>query len=504
MRRCWIITLGCIFILASCGLPFGSQPASTGTPGRSPVSRCGDGICGGGESLASCPQDCPATTFSGQIKTTTILSEGLDIAVMVASPQTPRYPEGAGIVLVASPIFTPTNGFITDPDLTSLGLVQVSYLWPGEVDSRTGTRSSGTFDYGGDLSVKVLRDVIRFAANRMADVNGHYIVSMTSVPPLVGEVGVYAFSDAGIAAIRAFSLYGSQFQGLTYFIGREVPTEDTLSAMETGYFDAAGQAVHNPFYVYPTNFSFASITLNYTNLRWDPAYTSSYSKALGRPYLDLDGNGRISPGDYVFDGQIPVMFGKRYYSALLTQALLSNGALSLAAWPADLATPQEAARDWQIRQTAGLFETMQDDGIVQNMKVMLVFAQNDHAQVALDKPHIHQLYQGFQFEARLWVRLNPDRAYVESLIQNAGAPLPATPGATPTPGPNLNFPDNPANSQPADWAQIGAYAYPGQGLAGSLVPLAAVAEMADREHSGDWNDNLGQVLYTYPAPTPQP
>ncbi len=142
--------------------------------------------------------------------------------------------------------------------------------------------------------------------------------------------------------------------------------------------------------------------------------------------------------------------------------------------------------------------------IVQNMKVMLVFAQNDHAQVAQDKPHIHQLYQGFRFEARLWVRLNPDRAYVESLIQIAGATLPGTPGITPTPGPNLDFPDNPANTQPADWAQIGAYAYPGQGLAGSLVPLAAVAEMADRAHSGDWDENLGQVLYTYPAPTPQP
>jgi hypothetical protein len=92
---------------------------------------------------------------------------------------------------------------------------------------------------------------------------------------------------------------------------------------------------------------------------------------------------------------------------------------------------------------------------------------------------------------------------VESLIQSAGVVLPGTPGITPTPGPNLDFPDNPANTQPSDWAQIGAYAYPGQ-EAGSLVPLAAVAEMADRAHSGDWSENLGQVLYTYPVPTPQP
>ena len=504
MRRLWILALSCVFILASCGFPIGRQPAATGTPGLLPASRCGDGFCSSNESAASCPLDCPLTKFSGRIKTTTIISEGSDIVVMVASPQVPRYPEGAGIVVVASPIFTPTNGFITAPDLTSLGLIQVSYLWPGETDPRTGTRSTGTFDYGGEHSVNILRDVIRFASNRMADKNGRYIVSMASVPPLVAEVGVYAFSDAGIAAVRAFSLYGSQFQGLQYFIGREVPTVDTLSAMETGYYNDAGQPVYNPFYVYPTNFNFASLTLNYTNLRWDPAYTSSYSKAVGRPYLDLDGNGKISAGDFVFDGQIPVMFGKRYYSVALTQALLNNGALAQTAWPADLATPQEAAQNWQIRQTTGLFESMQDDTIVQDLKVMLVFAQDDHNQVTQDKPHIHQLYQGFEFEARLWVRLNPDRSYVESLIQVAGTGLPGTPGLTPTPGPNLAFPDNPANTQPADWAQIGAYAYPGQGLAGSLVPLAAVAEMADRTHSGDWDNNLGAVLYIYPTPTPQP
>ena len=141
MRRFWILALAGIFILASCAPPSRSKS----TPAATPAS------------------------FTGQVKTTTILSEGLDIAVMVASPRAPRYAEGAGVVVVASPIFTPVEGFITDPDLTSLGLVQVSYLWPGKTDARTRARSSGAFDYGGDQSVKILRDVIRYAANRMAD-----------------------------------------------------------------------------------------------------------------------------------------------------------------------------------------------------------------------------------------------------------------------------------------------------------------------------------------------
>jgi hypothetical protein len=36
------------------------------------------------------------------------------------------------------------------------------------------------------------------------------------------------------------------------------------------------------------------------------------------------------------------------------------------------------------------------------------------------------------------------------------------------------------------------------------VPLAAVAEMADRTHYGRWDENLGQVLYIYFPPTAQP
>lgn len=476
MRHFWILTLTGLFLLASCGSRSSSQSTPTETP----------------------------APFTGRVRTTTILSEGMDIAVMIASPQTARYTEGAGVVVVASPIFTETNGFMTDPALTSLGLVQVSYLWPGKTDLRTGLKSTGSFDYGGDQSVKVLRDVIRFAANRMADVDGRYMVSMAYVPPLVGEVGVYAFSDAGIAAIRALSLYGAQLQGLGYFIGREIPTVDTLSCLETGTYNSTGQPVHNPFYIYPTSYSTTALALNYTNLRWDPAYTSSFSKASGRPYLDLDGNGSLDSGDYIFDGLIPVMFGKRYYSTALTMALLTNNALSQDAWPADLATPQEAAQAWQIRQTPGLFTAMQNDEITKNMKVMLVFAQNEHAQVAQDKPHIHQLYQGFRFEARLWVRLNPDRSYVESMFQAAGVSSLGIAGETPTPGAMLEFPDNPANTQPTDWMQIGAYAYPGEGLADRLVPLAAVAEMADRTHDGLWDENLGQMLYTYPVPTSQP
>jgi hypothetical protein len=275
--------------------------------------------------------------------------------------------------------------------------------------------------------------------------------------------------------------------------------------MELGYYDDTNHPVYNPFYVYPTNYSPDGLTLNYSNLRWDPTYTDSHSKATGRPYLDLDGNGQISQGDFVFGWRVPIMLGKRYYSAKLTKALLDNGALTLAAWPADLATPDEAAQVWDYRQMTNRYKPF----IVQNLnwplKVMLVFAANDHLQVSADKPHIHQAFQEFRFQLGLWVRLNPDRSYVEDMLQKNVIVVSSTnPAVTATPTNGLEFPDNPANTQPDDWAKIGSYAYPQQGVPASLVPLAAVEEMADRSYDGRWDENFGQTLYTYSAPTPHP
>jgi hypothetical protein len=482
-----ILTLAFItFFLAGTGL-VGCSPASSTVPPATLESQCGDGSCGIGESYSSCPGDCPEGNFSGIIQTTFINSEGIgDIAVMVATPKAARYPEGAGVVVVGSPIFDAAAGFMTDPDLTSLGLIQVSYLWPGQTDARTGVKSNGRFDSGGEQSVKVLRDVIRFASGLTFDKNGRAIQAFAPVTPLTSEVGLYAFGDAGIAAINVFSAYGDVLSGVQYYIGRENPTVDTLACREAGYMDDTGQPVINPFYSYPASYSPSAINLTFTNLLWDPTYSDEHTGAVGRPFLDLDGNGIVSANDFLISWRVPVIDGKRTYSFALTQALLENGALSPTTWPSDVATPEQAALDWLSRQSTGQYANLRTT--MPDLKVMLVFAQEDLVQVAIDKPHIHQAFQGLRFEAGLWVRLNPDRAYVQALMPTAAE----------------NFPDNPTNTQPVDWMQIGDYAYPGNGSAGHLVPLAAVAEMADRAHYGRWDENLGQTLYIYFPPTEQP
>jgi hypothetical protein len=116
-----------------------------------------------------------------------------------------------------------------------------------------------------------------------------------------------------------------------------------------------------------------------------------------------------------------------------------------------------------------------------NLKVMLVMSRRDHVQPSRDKPHIHQAFDGFQHEAGLWTRLNPDQSYVMQLDPEFGA----------------IFPDNPANAEPADWISIGEWSYPQFRGAAALAPLAAIAEMADRLHENEWSENLEAPLVEF-------
>ena len=62
------------------------------------------------------------------------------------------------------------------------------------------------------------------------------------------------------------------------------------------------------------------------------------------------------------------------------------------------------------------------------------------------------------------------------------------------------FPDNPANTEPRDWMEVRAWGYrtpPASQITGVLVPLAAVAEMADRVRTNNWEANLAQTLFKY-------
>lgn len=399
------------------------------------------------------------------------------VAIRLKFPETGRYTaEGGGTkapVIVETPTFLTDDGiFHQSLDISSLGAIHVSMIWPGLSDPSTGFSSDGSYDYGGPNCLSALRHVLKFVIGQTTTFDGYRVSDLgggSGITPLPGNAGIYAFSHPGIPATLVMARYGAELSGISYFVGRENPTQDLLTAVELGHWDPSPpQNSANTFYNYPVDYDSADIDLNgdYAFVKWDDSNS--------RPYFD---NG--AGNSYYLGAKTPSMFGKRYYSQRLTQALLDNGALSLDAWPADLATPDEATENWPIRQTTTYYS--QIAATAPNLKVMLVFADNDHIQPALDKPHIHQAWDGFRKSAGLsWVRLNPDRTYVESLYGTAVA----------------TAPDTYANIEPANWNNMLSYGYPGSMQASATrFPQAAIAEMADRTEYSNWTSNLTDVLH---------
>lgn len=384
-----------------------------------------------------------------------------DIAIRVTLPEEQRYEEGAPVIVYTPTFFTPQNNFGKEDWVNEQGFILVEFLWPGIKDS--GLKSDGTFDYGGDYSMQAFRDVLLFALNEKENTDGDSLSDISRITPLSDNVGIYAFSHPGIAATNVLALYPEELKDVTYLVGRENPTIDKLSSVEVGHFEGDTKIL-NPFYEYPRDYNSTDLSIDYSSVRYDAASDTIY----------FDENSVLDGNEYALGERVPQMFGKRFYSVDLTQALRDNG-LTEATWPEDLATPEDTKEIWPSRETVENYVKLSD----LNLHIMLVFAEKDHVQPTRDNPNVHQAYDGFT-DAGLWVRLNPDRAYVEALKEEYG-PI---------------APDNTANTQPSDWNTIKEWAYPNV-IPSQMIAQAAIAEMADRVYTNTWDTNLENVLVTY-------
>jgi hypothetical protein len=391
------------------------------------------------------------------------------IAVRIEIPEESRYPEGAPIVVEVSTWFVKFTGFHRVNDTKRIGAITVSYLWPDREAPEYGVKSDGFYDYGGPLSLKVLRDVIRFASGEIPNIDGRHITELSELPALTDNVGLFASSHSGVVATNVLAYHGSEMPKVRYLVGRENPTRDEMYPLELGYFDDGRHPIFNPFYD-EENYSPTELTVDYSTVGW----YNEQPGDRGRPYWAA----KEGFEQHILHRVIcPKLFDKRYYSRALTQALLDNGALSLDNWPEDLATPAETHQYWPYRITVYNYPKFLTQA--PNLKVMLVFSKDDHVQAATKKPHIHQAWDGFYHAANLWVRMNPDRAYAHSI----------------NPDYYNAFPDNDANKEPPNWIYIRDFAFPAGPGTREDIWLASVAEMADRVQMNNWDVNLDQVFY---------
>ncbi|MBN2102854.1 T9SS type A sorting domain-containing protein [bacterium] len=404
---------------------------------------------------------------------TNIPSAGIGkIAVQIECPLYPRYPEGAPVVVEVSTWFVNFVEFHRVNDTKQIGALTISYLWPGRMDAATGIQSEGEYDYGGPVSLSALKDVIRFASGLIPDTNGDYITELSTVPVLTENIGLFASSHSGVVATNVLAYFGDELRSVKYLVGRENPTRDEMYPLELGYFSGSSaeqNRVSNPFFNEETYLP-DSVIVDYSTVGWYQAQGETY----GRPFFATKGD---IPQHILSHDKIPNVYNKRYYSRNITHALFNNGALTLENWPDYLATPSETDAFWPYRITVYNYPSIATH--IPNLKIMLVFSRFDHVQSAVTKPHIHQAWDGFYHTCEFWVRMNPDRAYVQSV----------------DPGYGLNFPDNNANEEPGNWVYIEDWGFPPDSRVRYNVWLASVAEMADRFYARDWSNNLDTVFF---------
>jgi len=137
-----------------------------------------------------------------------IPSDSGAVALQITVPQTSRYSDGAPVIVYTPVFFTPERQFETAFDAQSMGFVFLSPLYPGTSDKTSGIQSDGTFDYGGEQSVKAFRDVLKFASGDLADMDGMKITERITTKILTDNVGIFAFSHPGIMSTNVMAYYG--------------------------------------------------------------------------------------------------------------------------------------------------------------------------------------------------------------------------------------------------------------------------------------------------------
>jgi hypothetical protein len=216
--------------------------------------------------------------------------------------------------------------------------------------------------------------------------------------------------------------------------------------------------------------------------RIDDPWTGLIWPINGVFYLDVDGNEAVGdtefviagipgPGEMREEGHLPYLYYSTEMASILDGTLDTFFPLGKPVW---MASP-DAIRDfWAERDGAPVIGDV--SAAMGDLLVMVLGTVVDHAQVQPDHPHLHSNLQGWLDASHVWVRLNPDAAYL-ALVSGESVE---------------SIPENDAH-QPLPWPDAEAALVP-EDLEEHVVD-AALLELADRVRAGETAADLEDVLY---------
>jgi hypothetical protein len=214
----------------------------------------------------------------------------------------------------------------------------------------------------------------------------------------------------------------------------------------------------------------------------------------GAFFFDLDGDGKFSAvNDFpanCFVGDDGTQVKAWYSPRILEEAERRH--LVGGQQPSHIPSVEEARAFWRYRDAApSIAEAVRN---CTNLAVIVYANERDHVQAAPDHGHILIQVEGFRLAKARFVRLNPERSYVERIVASRprlGSGFSADPARAQDA--SNRFPDNPAGKA-FDRGNIASALEPARFPLG-LFMQAAVCELADRTQANQWAVNLDGVLY---------
>lgn len=400
------------------------------------------------------------------------------IAALLSLPETPRYAEGAPVVIHVPGGWGSSGLDQSGADLTGFGFFELRFAFPG--GGLPDFRSGGELDNRGANTLASLRDLILYAMGKSKDAEGQTIQDRAGaeIHVLADDVGLAGWSNGGNPCCLVMALHGKAIAGLAFYASFESPLGEGAAGAELGGFGTQANPAYDP----------DTGKLALEKLAFDPALVLPGKPGRGGPpggeglaggfYFDMNGNGAFdAEADFAPRPLLIQTAGgmRAYYSLRLLRAAQEKG-LFAKGRPAQIPALAEAEAYWKLHDAEPLLgEAVKN---CPQTAVIVYASERDHVQIALDHPHVLAQVEGFRKAGAKFIRLNPDRAYVEAAI---GKPAPAVV-------------DNPAGAA-YDHRSIRQAVEPEETTGDGGFMAAAICELADRTHAGNWKENLNAALF---------
>jgi hypothetical protein len=248
---------------------------------------------------------------------------GKGLAVNIIYAKLPRYPDGAPVAVIA-PGGAGADGLGFEMHAAQAGFIEVRFAFPGGGHGKF--LSSGIYDNRGPESQMALRDVLLFAAGKIASSDGQKIYELVPIKVSSTNIGLVGWSNGGNIALVTMYKFAEQLSFIGWIAFYESPLGSMFFPPNLG---GEHDLVINKHYR-QGSCATGDCLINYNDLTFDPFFQRNAGERKkigdieipGVLYFDENHNGIWDESiEYAFSYATDVGLEKQIYPPDLTAAL---------------------------------------------------------------------------------------------------------------------------------------------------------------------------------------